>query len=602
MAETPQNSENSSVNSNSTVVDQTIASPEAGIEVTPKQASTETQDTPVNSETEAPQASPQVATPQENAAPQSPEGTTQNPPTLDKNLINPLDTVNKQEAYSSGVLKNIVDTETSTGEEQILDSAPVVDTSLLEEVAPTKSVSLLSFKIAFGFLFAISLGSILFFTSQLTDNLSFAGNLFNIPSISKQLETTNQQVLNLQTDLNYYRTLQLKAHLDRFSFYGDSYIDAYKIANSQTAEAFDKSNARAELNSVKESIRQEFMAARDLISENIEVPLIENLDNEEDSSTSPGSNSVFVLELKKKLNEAAQVNASVPDFAQIPENGGEPQAIADKFYLQAARIAGNQELKGLLISTDFDAFSDKELFDFINQVNEILVNDLSTIQSIKRERVKWSDVIDEIQLKTIEVDRNFSDNFFEQIGGIRYTSYDFDKSGPSISIVGEIKRYDTTNFTMISNLIDSLNGSEFFENGNMQTFSKSGSLDTGYTSALRLVLDLEKFQAATYEETQDEVNLEDGFVSQPDQTAAPLDFESSPESEEETADDEDNTSQEEGTSAEETDDEEANDSPEEVTPSDSEDIIEENPTTSTSDSEETNDDNTNSESSDSEQN
>ena len=83
-----------------------------------------------------------------------------------------------------------------------------------------------------------------------------------------------------------------------------------------------------------------------------------------------------------------------------------------------------------------------------------------------------------------------SENYFDELGGIQYTSYDFDSSGPSISIVGETKRFDTTNFTMIVNLIDELNNSDLFENAEMHSFSKSGSLESGYTASVKLNLGL----------------------------------------------------------------------------------------------------------------
>ena len=116
--------------------------------------------------------------------------------------------------------------------------------------------------------------------------------------------------------------------------------------------------------------------------------------------------------------------------------------------------------------------------------------------------------MEEIDLRTIAVDQYYNQDNYDTIGGIRYTSYDFDSVDKSISIIGEIKRYDTVNFTMIANLIDELNASETFEDAEMRSFSKAGSLDDGYTSSVRLKLTLEGFivqELGTEDEYLDEI-------------------------------------------------------------------------------------------------
>jgi len=61
-----------------------------------------------------------------------------------------------------------------------------------------------------------------------------------------------------------------------------------------------------------------------------------------------------------------------------------------------------------------------------------------------------------------------------------------------VTITGVTKRYDTNNFTMISNLIDQLNSSPYFSGVEMKSFTKSGSAEEGFTSTLRLNLYLQK--------------------------------------------------------------------------------------------------------------
>ena len=113
-------------------------------------------------------------------------------------------------------------------------------------------------------------------------------------------------------------------------------------------------------------------------------------------------------------------------------------------------------------------------------------------EEIKEGRIQWSDMMNEIELRTIAVDNHYSEDFYNELGGIRCNSYDFDSVNRKITVVGETKRFDTRNFSMIADLIDELNRSPILDNGEMRSFSKSGSFDDGYTATLKLTLDIIK--------------------------------------------------------------------------------------------------------------
>ena len=163
-----------------------------------------------------------------------------------------------------------------------------------------------------------------------------------------------------------------------------------------------------------------------------------------------------------------------------------------KLYNQTQRLVSNTDLVSYFESADVDAMSELELALMIMDVNELVENELSTIQKIKESRINWSDIINQIELETTYVDQYFSDGYFDEIGGIQYTSYDFDTDTGLVTITGVTKRFDTNNFTMISNLIDKLNSSPYFSGVEMKSFTKSGSAEDGFTSTLRLNLYLQK--------------------------------------------------------------------------------------------------------------
>ena len=398
------------------------------------------------------------------------------------NPQNPLDTQNNSVSGGSNLISGIVSTETGTGEERILESAPEIDMTLLKDIAPPKSILLYGLKITFFTLAGLSVAAVLFFTSQLTSAFNLLTNQIGLPNALNQIESVNAEVTNLQTDLNFYRYLQIKGYLDQFSFYGDSFMQNFEVANSQTADEQEKEEAREEIEIAKGYLKESFLEAKARLIIPFEAPLY----------SKEGDADIFQNKLTMKLQEkAAEAKAGTDEKAVIEE----------KNYLHTVNLVGNSELNQIISTTDFDALTDQEIYDLIKKINGLVVNDLSTIQGLKDGRIRWSDLMNEIELRTIAVDKYYNEDSYELLGGIRYTSYDLDKETQSITIAGETKRIDTKTFTMIADLIDKLNASSFFEKAESKSFSKSGSLDKGYTASIKLTLGLQKEAAAEDDKT-----------------------------------------------------------------------------------------------------
>lgn len=409
-------------------------------------------------------------------------------------LINPLDIKPNEPEEKGDVLGNIVALG-GESEEPILGLAPVVDNSLLEDLEPPKSILLIGLKATFGVLIAVSIFSFLFFESQLSTKFDLITNTLGVPNASKELAATNDEITTLQIDLNFYQYLEVKGALDRLSYYGDSFIQNYETMSSQTALSKEKSQAKADMGKTRKQIETAFLTLRDYYNANFTAPLIDTNFTEQASLEA-----MFQERSKATFTEKATALANNPDKEAKKEY---------KNYLQTAQLVGNTAVKPLVLSSDIKALSDKKLYDFIKNVNSLVFNDLSIIQMIKENRIKWSDVMNEIERRTMDVDDHYSENFYNQLGGIRYTSYDLDSTNKQISIIGETKKFDTTNFTMIADLIDALNRSTLFESGEMRSFSKSGTSEEGYTSTLKLTLDLQKPDEVKAGEAKDIQNLPD---------------------------------------------------------------------------------------------
>ncbi len=378
-----------------------------------------------------------------------------------------------EEGYSP-LIASALKTEKSPIDEKILEAPPEVDESLLEGVEPPKSILLYVMKGLFAFIVVLGIGVILFFMSQMTHRLDFATNSLNIPSILSELDKENVEIKDIQTELNIYRFLQGKFHLNQVSYYGDEYLRNYYIKWNSTIPEEERKAAEAEMTKLREKIIESFNLAAEKLAKKKGIVLID-LSIEDDSQYE----AIFENLLSQKLEEKASGLAS--------------EAVSEsKLYSQTKQLVSNTELFTLLQNTNIADLDEHKFKDLIKQINSIVENELGSIQKIKEARINWSDIMNQIELVTSYVDQYFSEGYFEALGGIQYTSYDFDTSTGEITITGVTKRYDTTNFTMITNLIDQLNASSYFTGVEMKSFTKSGSADEGYTSTLSLKVQLQK--------------------------------------------------------------------------------------------------------------
>lgn len=391
--------------------------------------------------------------------------------------VNPLDIEKEKGKNESDFLKNIVSGEAGTQEKIILDEAPEIDTSLLEELPPPKSLLLLTLKIAFSVILGLSAISFLFFASQLSDNLNFFTERLKISNASGQLASKNAEIISLQTDLNLYRYLQLNGFFNSFTKDSDSFLINFDIHNSQTVSQEEKDGAGREMLDLKKSLKDSFTKIQKLYSDGFTSPLID-----QNFST---QNDLERIYLEKTL-------AKLDDKINELKEKSDPQVRRElKAYAQTKNLISNMELRNLILQTDFSAMDDLKLLAFVKKANSLIVNDLSIIRQIKDARIKWSEIINEIDLRTKVVDRHYSENSFDLLGGIRYTNYDFESAERKISIIGETKTFNTENFSVIADLIDELNRSRFFTGAQMRSFGKSGSLDDGFMANLKLSVDLQ---------------------------------------------------------------------------------------------------------------
>lgn len=383
------------------------------------------------------------------------------------------------------------------------------ESSLLIRTLPKKNPLLIILKVLFVLLCVATVASVLFFTSQLTNTFDFVSEATGkgIPNLSQDISKQNENLVAKQTELNFYRFLEAKMYMDQVSYYGDSFMKNFEIFNSKTASSSERKKARDDMAIQKEKISVAFTAAAQKLSS----PIYQDLVSLDYKSMDPATKqqeltALFTNELANKFNSA---------IADLEKSDTAQDKVDYKNYNYALLLLNNQPLQALIVGTNFADISkdDQKVYDLIKQINTITVNDFSAIQRIKEGRIKWSEVIDEIDRRTSQIDQYYSKDFYDEYGGIRYTSYDFDSSTGKISISGETKRYDAKNFTTIASLIDELNNSDLFTSAEMRSFTKSGTIEDGYTASIQIVTYLKealaKIQAAQpVEGTEGDVPVE----------------------------------------------------------------------------------------------
>jgi len=154
------------------------------------------------------------------------------------------------------------------------------------------------------------------------------------------------------------------------------------------------------------------------------------------------------------------------------------------------KLLGSKSFKSSLAAIDTEAATDDDLQSVVNGYNGINTSVSALISSIKDGRVGWSFYMEEVEDLVKQVDPLFNTEF---TGNITLDSVSFSDDG-TVNISGQSVTDDSKNFTLISNLIDTLDASEHFEDVEERSYSKSASSssveddDESYTGSFRITM------------------------------------------------------------------------------------------------------------------
>lgn len=438
---------------------------------------------PAAAPTSGPAAQPVTATPPPAPAPAKKPGITFT------NIFNQQ----KEKKVESKVISSVLQKKAGpSAVKPILGAAPALQKSLDEEKKIQLKRKLRLVQMVFIIVFLAGAASAGYFYSELSPTFDLFG-----PNTTQRLADTNESLRGVQTQINKYRYLAAQLALNEFSFVSDDFLD-------KTAQLSGNPGA-AQLQQLRQGIAQ---ASQDLptilsnvkqqLTPSIVVPTVQSAAEEE----------MTPEQMELKAADALK-NALLEDRRQITQNS-ETNEQDLKIIDNTLQLVGNQKLLSSIRGVSIDNFSTQltayaedldpvkrdDLRSLMSSILASTKSDIATIGSIKATRIDWSSIMKQIEAVTgdPEVDPTFQPErcLALSIGdGICYTGYDFDTSTNKIVLSGVTRTTQADNFTLISNLMDHLELSSFFQNVDMRSFSKSGTFAQGFIANFKIDLALE---------------------------------------------------------------------------------------------------------------
>lgn len=378
----------------------------------------------------------------------------------------------------------------------ILGSSPSLQKALEQEKELKLKRKLRVSQVLFMLVFVAAGGVAAYFYSELSPTFNFFG-----PNTTSRLSGVNRNLAGKMKEINRDRILAAQVHLNSFSVAADTYLDLTLKLTNPNLSAAEKQALTIESEDAASRMPTLIKDTRDLLNKEMFVRVTPSLADGELTDDVLKTNAMS--DVTAALNEKR--NALLADTAS--RETVTPQV---RLIDNALKLVGNKDLLGKLTAVDTDAF-DKELKDYMvdldalkrqklqSEIAAVLSttsSDIATIGAIKNQRIDWLKLMDEVQTEAEKVDPNFT--LADPINmnspnreGINITGFDFDRASQRISLTGSYRTADSTNFSKISELINTFEESPYFKNIDMRSFVKSGTKKTGFMANFRFDLTLE---------------------------------------------------------------------------------------------------------------
>lgn len=292
--------------------------------------------------------------------------------------------------------------------------------------------------------------------SQNSSRLSFFG-----VNPALKVEQAEDRVASLTADVHVQNHLEAALLLDQYMSTADEYF--YNLA--QAKSQYTSENKKAKFEAKVDELKPELTTLLGNIQQN------------------------FASDISAEALASAQlvVDALVTELHAQKDSVDEHTLLQDIQDLETAKILlSENDFKASVEAIDLAELTDEDFEDIYNKFSEVNSSVTALISKIKSARVTWSVYLDEIETLTKSVDPLFNTEF---AGSLTLDEVRFSTNG-TITVTGSTVTNDTKNFTLVSDLIDTYEASDYFTNVEDRSYTKSDS-EEAYTGNFRIKLTLE---------------------------------------------------------------------------------------------------------------
>ncbi len=276
-----------------------------------------------------------------------------------------------------------------------------------------------------------------------------------------RLENVTTDVAQLNAEVLVQKNLAAALLFDRFSNSADQYL----YAQTQVESEYTSSNNR-----------EKYTAAASMLKEDI-LDTLAKIQEKFNGEISSEESALAIGVADQSISQLQTESASADTQSLLQEQ-------ADLTTTKA--LLSNTAFRQQVTSLNLESLSDADIQSLFEAFGSMNASLNATINNIQSARIAWSIYLDEIESLTKSVDPLFNTEFQ---GSLALTDVVFKEDG-TVSVSGNTETEDSKNFTLISNLVDEYENSEFFENVQERSFSKSGDEDS-YSGSFSITMDLQ---------------------------------------------------------------------------------------------------------------
>ena len=341
-------------------------------------------------------------------------------------------------------------------------------------------------KAVFRFSVLIGLGVFGFFYTQLDPNFTWLADTLG-SNVTQRFETSNTELKKIKTDLNIINFRTAKYWLDEINSQIDPFMAQAEIAKSQYSTQSARQNAESELQILGTSIKKALGEVQRILNQPLGVDTY---------SVTPITLAERESEFENLLKDALgkQKDALTGD---VKLNKDEI-----RIFDNVIKFVENKKFKDFIRSQDLAKIAEADFASLLTKIREQATDEISSINKIRKARLDWAQMIQDIHGVTRKADFYYGQGLFKTVGGFSFNSYIFNSKEGKVTVGGSTKTSDSKTFSFIAKLVDNIEKSPKFKNIDFRSFTKSRDETGDFSSVMSF-----NFEIQTGEDSRDDIPL-----------------------------------------------------------------------------------------------